>query len=440
MKNLKIIRILSLLIALIVLLGSVPGAYAASDDDSIDQLIAEQENAVKANEVLMQFFYESGWITEYPDYFSSCYIEDNILHIKLASPTDDEMAVLEEVLADYEEAVCYEFGDYSRNELKEYADDIVKELVSQGCKVTIWNVDSVSGNIVIGVLPESVTQTEELINRGKAYSNKEDLPNVTIEASAYITNEASNVYGGSSIVVGTAGLSAGTGGYYNGSDALVTCAHGGVTVGASVKMGSTTIGTVKKVQYSNGGYGDFSIIQLNSNANVSHRVGNSWRGYTDITDGTYLSPAVGTYIKKYGNQSGYAWGRVNKVDCSTIGTNNIPINGITEVTLTSGNSVSGDSGGPYLVGNAFCGVHRGTATANGTTYAYFTPYTYIRNAGFTAIGSHFCSSWSDADAATHSGYCSICEETVYEAHSKYWNSTQGECVRCGRTDPILIEN
>ena len=439
MRKLRLIKMLSLLLVMAMLLGSVPGVYAASDDTSIDHLIASQEQAVKANEALMQYFYEHGWITEYPDYFSSCFIEDNILHIRLVPPADEEVEALKEVLKDYEEAVCYEYGVYSQSDLQDYADTTAAELMNQGCDVTSWYVDSITGDVVIGVLPESVEQAEELVDRGQTYSYSGEYPSVIIEASGYISNEASNVYGGSQLIIGSAGLSAGTGGYYNGSNALVTCAHGGITVGASVKLGSTTIGTVKKVQYTNNGYGDFSIIQLNSNANVSHRVGNSSRGYTDITNGTYLSPAVGTYIRKYGHISGYAGGRVSYVNLSTKDpSDNTIIKGITQVTLTSGNSAAGDSGGPYLVGNAFCGVHRGSYTEDGTTYIYFTPYTYIKNAGFSAIGSHSCSTWTDTGPANHSGYCTICKETVYEAHSEQWSDSQGKCIRCGRTDPIVV--
>lgn len=106
-------RKLTLLLVMAMLLGSVPGVYAASDDTSIDHPIASQEQAVKANEALMQFFYENGWITEYPDYFSSCFIEDNILHIRLVPPADEEVEALKEALKDYEEAVCYEYGVFS---------------------------------------------------------------------------------------------------------------------------------------------------------------------------------------------------------------------------------------------------------------------------------------------------------------------------------------
>lgn len=286
MRKLRFIKMLALLFAVTMLLGSAPGVYAASDDTSIDLLMASQEQAVKANEALMQFFYENGWITEYPDYFSSCFIEDNILHIRLVPPADEEAETLREVLKGYEEAVCYEYGVYSQSDLQNYADATAAELMRQGCDVTSWYVDSITGDVVIGVLPESVEQAEELADRVQTYSYIGAYPGVIIEASGYISGEALNLYGGSQLIIGSAGLSAGTGGYYNGSDALVTCAHGGVTVGASVKLGSTTIGTVKKVQYSNNEYGDFAIIQLNSNANVSHRVGNSSRGYTDITKGT----------------------------------------------------------------------------------------------------------------------------------------------------------
>lgn len=59
------------------------------------------------------------------------------------------------------------------------------------------------------------------------------------------------------------------------------------------------------------------------------------------------------------------------------------IHNMTKAEIITGTTGPGDSGGPYRCGTDFCGIHHGAATQGGTaTYVYFTPYTYIYNAGF----------------------------------------------------------
>ena len=185
--------------------------------------------------------------------------------------------------------------------------------------------------------------------------------------------------------------------------------------------------------------GDFSIITLNAEATMTHKIGNATHGFTTVTNGTYLAPPVGSTIRKYGHISGYATGTVRAVNISTRDQNDgITIKGFTRVELNTGTNAAGDSGGPYLVSNSFCGVHSGSGMSNDINYLYFTPYSLIANAGFAAIGSHDCASWTDNGRSTHYGYCTICQTTVYEQHYEYWGGNPERCLRCGRTDPIII--
>jgi len=437
MKKQKFFQLLSLLLALFLLFGSIPGVSAVNSAPSFDTLMAMQKQAVEANEVLMEFFFNAGYITEYPDYFSGCYIEDNILHIRLVTPTNTETEKLKALLADYEDVVCYEIGQYSQTYLQEYADITAKEFIDQGCNIVNYYVDSITENIVIGVLQNNIENINSVLAQCQAYSFEAYAPRVVVVEAEPVSTNASNVYGGDTLFIDGYNYSTGVCGYYSGGNALVTCGHGGITVGAIARLNGVNIGTVKHVQHSHNDNGDFSIIELNDNANTTHKIGSASHGYTTITDGFFLSPAVGTYVKKYGSVSGYAYGTITAVNVTTTDTQtDVIINGITQVALTQGSNSQGDSGGPYLIGNAFCGIHRGSSTIADVTYLFFTPYSYIRNAGFTAICNHFVSRWTDAGATYHSGYCTICKETVYENHSEYWNNLTGKCTRCGRTQPI----
>lgn len=242
-KRLKRRLIVINLVSVILFCGV--GTVKATDKPPIfDELVEAQAQAVAANEALMQYFYGNGWVKEYPEYFSSCYIEDNVLHICLVSPTEQEKAALDRVLENYKDVIVYEYSQYSHSELMEYADRAAKELQKQGCKVTLWCVDSITGNIVIGVLPEDVQTANALINKQHVYARGSTLPKIEIEASEYVVTgddirefvtedtvkatASSNqtVIGGSTIMIDSQNRSAGTCGYYGGSKALISCGHG----------------------------------------------------------------------------------------------------------------------------------------------------------------------------------------------------------------------
>ncbi len=431
----------AIILSMVMLFCSIPGVSvnAAEQALSVDELIAAQAKAVEANEILMQYFFAEGWVLEYPDYFGGCYIEDNILHIRLVEPTTEEFKIVEAILSDYENAIVFEYGSYSQASIQDYADSTVAELKKQGLKVTHWYVEAETGNVIIGVMPTDIESATVKVAEIQNYSFRNSDLKIVIEEGEY-TSTASDptVIGGSTIEIGTSSRSAGTCGYYEGNNALVTCGHGNTTTGSAVRLNGTQIGTVVDVQYADEQAGDYSIIELDS-ALMSHKIGSSSDGLITINGGTYLSPAVGTYVTKYGYRTGYSYGTVTATNVSISPGTDMTISGMTKVSISTGaGSVPGDSGGPYLVGDAFCGVNHGHSSDDSTT-VFFTPYSLILQGGFSAIGKHNCSEWTDTGPATHSGYCSICDETIYEAHSEHWNSFYGRCIRCGRTDPIVVE-
>ncbi len=228
-------------------------------------------------------------------------------------------------------------------------------------------------------------------------------------------------------------------GEYNGNKAFVTCGHG-LSVGSNITSNGNTIGTISHVQYESWESGDFSIGIRNDFGKPTHRVRGNNNTILMLTNGTCLSPQAGTYVEKYGFASGYAVGEV--VSTNITAQNNsggVVVTNLTAVRLSSGTSLNGDSGGPYWTGNAFCGVHSGSYTdSSGAKICYFTPYSVIANAGFSAYGSHKCSDWVDCGATNHRGYCTICQANVYEEHAKYWDHSIGLCRRCGRTGSITI--
>ncbi|MDR2044963.1 MAG: hypothetical protein LBQ15_11530 [Clostridium sp.] len=88
--------------------------------------------------------------------------------------------------------------------------------------------------------------------------------------------------------------------------------------------------------------------------------------------------AQGTFVMKYGFAGGYASGTVEAQDV-TINDGTYTINGMTQCSLTSGDSIGGDSGGSYYTQNTgndynFVGVHQGISGSGSSKKIYFTPY------------------------------------------------------------------
>lgn len=142
----------------------------------------DQKAAVDANNALMEYFFNQGYVSDYPAYFGGCYIEDNKLYVKLFYPTDEEMKNITNVLARYGAAVVFEEAEASMAELQEYADRIANELMDNGYAVTMWGVDSISGNIEISVLEEDFEAVTDWISDR---SENKNLPKIIIEKGGY---------------------------------------------------------------------------------------------------------------------------------------------------------------------------------------------------------------------------------------------------------------
>lgn len=151
---------------------------------NLNTLYAKQKQAVEANESLMQYFYDQGYVTDYPDYFGGCYIEDDKLYVRLVNPSDEDVTALSRVLDRYADVVVYENGEMSMADLQAYADETVDELIELGYKVTSWYVDSITGNVVIQVLEEDLSAvTEWIADRNDQHSGFK----VIVEKGDYIT-------------------------------------------------------------------------------------------------------------------------------------------------------------------------------------------------------------------------------------------------------------
>lgn len=145
-----------------------------------------QKQAVEANEALMQYFYEQGYVTDYPDCFGGCYIEDDKLYVRLVNPTDEDVTALSRVFDRYADVVVYEHGEMSMADLQAYADETANKLIALGYDVTSWSVDSITGNVVIQVLENDLSAVTAWV---ADMVENPSAPQVIVEKGNYISLE-----------------------------------------------------------------------------------------------------------------------------------------------------------------------------------------------------------------------------------------------------------
>lgn len=119
---------------------------------NLTTLFGDQKQAVEAQNWLMTYFFVQGYVTEYPDWFGGCYIENGVLYVKLVSPSEEVRETLSQRLDFYKDAVVFLDEALSLSALQERADRGAAELIALGCEVTSWYVDGVEGQVVIAVL------------------------------------------------------------------------------------------------------------------------------------------------------------------------------------------------------------------------------------------------------------------------------------------------
>ena len=183
----KKIRIFAVALSMMMLFCSIPGVSADTVErgSAVDELIAAQKQAVEANEILMQYFFAEGWVLEYPDHFGGCYIDDNILHIILVEPTNEEFKILSTLLSDHQNAVVFEYGNYSQASLQDHADSTAAELKEQGLGVTHWYVEVGTGDIIIGVVSDDIDPAAAKVSEIQKYTFRSSAPKIVIEEGGY---------------------------------------------------------------------------------------------------------------------------------------------------------------------------------------------------------------------------------------------------------------
>ncbi len=262
------------------------------------------------------------------------------------------------------DCIIIEKADYSYNELSNICNEAVN-ILTETYDISSYYVDIKKNKAIVTIANNELPESKYYVS--KNYDINSD--NLQIIYGEHVQTEATLTGGNKITNSANLAFTLGVCGSYGGYSSILTCGHD-QSLSASIYQEGSLIGTVAYLRYSSSTSGDFSIVKTPS-VTLTNKVKTS-SGTKSIT-GTVSSPAIGTYVYKYGQVSGEALTYVNAVNVNVTS-----CKGLTRATLISGNTQGGDSGGPYTIGNSFCGIHHGTAGGD----VFFTPYYYMSSAGF----------------------------------------------------------
>ena len=303
------LRFLTLVMATITSFSLFATAQGVIIDNTYEQLMLLQEDAVAANELLNESFGHDavGNIT-FPNDFAGARIEENKLVLSLTNTGIDNTTKYLNWVGDYADCLAFEKVDYSYNHLMDAAAGAAHELEELGYPITQYYVSETNNDVVIGMNFDDISYQDSVLSSTRsetlatALSDEHNVP-IRFEniapTTATVTNAIATLRGGAKITNITANCSMTLSccGSYGGVPVILTCGHGGQSPNDIIKYASSsgsTIGNVYIHRYYDGDIGDFEIIKITNTDTFS--TSNSINNMYSIT-GTLSSPAVSTIIK-----------------------------------------------------------------------------------------------------------------------------------------------
>ena len=363
---------------IVIAMAISPANAQGETSKNIDmkEKMTAQKDAVMVNKLLYDTFQLTSTGYAYPSNFAGTYIEDGILHILWTELSEQQQRFYDELFKPYNGSYNYKIVDYSYSDLKTLCEKTCDELKNQ-IQISSYCVDVRKNSAKIGVIKEDY---EKAVQYSQTFNQKSNVPIYYDVQERPKTN--STLMGGTPCTTNGVPFTIGMCGTYNGQNAAVTCGHS-MTLNRTIKHYGTTIGTTSYIQTT---YGDYSIILTNSNATLTNRVKTGSNTYIEI-EGTLDNPPVGAIVCMYGDETGYSvYGEIEDVGLTITYDNGLTVRELNRVNWTECAAVDGDSGGPYFMEDfgcaVFCGVHSGSYP--GGTVTLFTPYYFIRAAGFDA--------------------------------------------------------
>ena len=368
--------------------------------DEFMQKMAEQERAVEAYHYFCEY-YEKNNDDTFTDSYGGEYIEGDKLYIYYVDTTSS----FEKVLEKHADVVVFEKVKYSLDYLREINEKMYAAAPGKG-QIT-YEISTKDNRIIISGDRDAIAKYQNTIDQVAKDNNVPDIVRYQEVDNVEITPTTTPLYGGTGLYLDgdtrQVNRTISVCGTYNGHQAFITCGHMSAIEATSVYDIFTTVvgsnirvGTVEEVVFANGGYGDYSIVKINTTAyNATNQMIHYSPSYVECAGGDRYY-ASGQYLIKYGAYGEWAGVRVDSEhpyttytyrDSSDNVLNGWTIRGLKRTVLETGVSREGDSGGPIIRYDStngdyyYCGANAsfGTRIVNDTTITnvYFSPYSLV---------------------------------------------------------------
>ncbi len=112
-----------------------------------------QENAIAAhNSLIEEFGFDEDGNPLYPDEYAGMWVDEQMLVVALTDTSDEVITEYKTAAGEYADYLQFEKAEYSYNDLKAQADDIVTDLrENKDIAVISYSVSETENKIVIGV-------------------------------------------------------------------------------------------------------------------------------------------------------------------------------------------------------------------------------------------------------------------------------------------------
>lgn len=399
MKKQFLLKVTAFALTATVAMGLAASSHAGASDDipmptehSNAFYVAQSQSIETYNALLNAFQGEARAYSigeevtaEYPDYYGGAYINDSGELVVLT--TDASQEILDEIRTLAGTPVLTQQCDVSWQQIKDtikLMSDHVAELKEQGTEIVEIRDDVMNGRVVVSVLNLSDNDIQNI-------KKITDAGYIEIQ-DAHSAPETYASYGGGYGICPANSTNGGTIGFaakMGNTSGFVTAGHVAPTLNATMKSGSTTIGTVKKNSCYYNSTADAAFVQAASGVTASATLKN---GGAILSAATVELPA-NTTIYMLGNTSGLTSGKVMSTSAS------VELGGdlYTDLAIGTYKCAPGDSGAPVMVfeGNyggqskyMISGIATGggSGSSEGYGFSYYSKYTNIADElGITAI-------------------------------------------------------
>jgi hypothetical protein len=343
-----------------------------------------QKLALEAHAVLYSLFtinYDGS--VSYPNDFAGVWIEDfKYLHIATTSSLTRSTFIYEALLEDFGCIVVFENAEHSLNMLSQLRDIVFDTLTDAGLPVVYGYVSASRNRVYIGLSElGEIDVVDVLVQNNTSLSrvfNRNIFEDVVVFGVTSLIQQERELRGGDWMDWNghnTTDSRFKTIGVNGAPGRFITSGHG-LWEGRRLYHFGHFIGTVNRVFFQPGIYGDFAIVNVtNHNLTQSNRVlGGASGGNRNIT-GIVSNAPEGTMINNFGAASGYRIAVVRDPNVIVNGAR-----GMTRAELIMGSSTGSDSGSPWHTSANLSlnqwnlvGIHHGSDVAAGGRIVVFTP-------------------------------------------------------------------